>query len=102
MAAMLGDMLGVTHGSHGLSIGDGSIMGIQRALDLDPITVLRPNGGVIKTWATWLSYKRGLIAGLNKMKLVPCSSCDACSFTSHSSVSSLTPEHFPALLAAKI
>ena len=40
MAARLGDMLGVTHGSHGLSIRDGSIMGIQRALDLDPITVL--------------------------------------------------------------
>jgi len=40
MAARLGDMLGVTHGSHGSSIGDGSIMGIQRALDLDPITVL--------------------------------------------------------------
>lgn len=59
-------------------------------------------GGVITTWSTWLSGKRGLIPSLNKMKHVPCSSCDACSFTSHSSVSSLTPEHFPDLLAAKI
>jgi len=29
---MLGDMLGVTHDSQGLSIRDGCIMGIQRRL----------------------------------------------------------------------